>query len=526
MKKKLVVFSLVLLLSISFISAGWFEDIFWGEKNVQMSPSFASVQKQAQTQVVGIGKKVDGGSSLSLVENSCVQKCLNEKCSKIKRNILRKRCEKTMKNTCVKRCARAETNQTQINCIDSDGGLYFQEYGSCSDSIGTYYDACEGNILFEYYCRQNRCRGLTNPCADGCINGACVEETNQTNCTDSDGGKNYYVKGTTMSPAGPYEDYCLESMPPSDVVEEGPILVEHFCGEFGFGYEYHNCSCVDGACVSEEECFYYCWDADEGDHPAIFSGWSLSMQCFIDGEVTRGNGTFRAGGPDSFCENINGTNFVKELYCTADNSTLGLPVNYSFYECSDDCVDGRCVGEGECDYQIEEGETVSLDIGGYYYDVSISYISGNSVKLLINEELTGFLNEGESQSLSDGSKVYIENIFYRDVAGTVGSVQFCLTPPEEACSDTDVDERHFDGINYYSKGKVVDSLGNIYWDDCQGNILNEKYCAGGSLMNTTYNCLYDMMLCVDGECVAESQPTPPGNFGERIRNFFGNLFRR
>ena len=67
MKKELIVFSLVLLLSISLVSAGWFEDIFWGERNVQMSPS-SSIQSD---------------SGLSSKTINCMDKCFEDKCSRI-----------------------------------------------------------------------------------------------------------------------------------------------------------------------------------------------------------------------------------------------------------------------------------------------------------------------------------------------------------------------------------------------------------------------------------------------------------
>ncbi|MDD5135420.1 MAG: hypothetical protein PHP01_08430, partial [Phycisphaerae bacterium] len=65
-----------------------------------------------------------------------------------------------------------------------------------------------------------------------------------TTCTDSDGGKNYYVKGTTTdSKTGSFTDYCLEN---------GSVLYEAFCPTPTSirNYEFYTCpnGCENGAC--------------------------------------------------------------------------------------------------------------------------------------------------------------------------------------------------------------------------------------------------------------------------------------
>lgn len=64
------------------------------------------------------------------------------------------------------------------------------------------------------------------------------------NCTDSDGGKEYYIKGETRSPIGYWEDTCTSNY----------NLQEGTCIE-NLGVHSYECpfGCSDGACLTEEE---------------------------------------------------------------------------------------------------------------------------------------------------------------------------------------------------------------------------------------------------------------------------------
>jgi len=75
---------------------------------------------------------------------------------------------------------------------------------------------------------------------------------------------------------------------------------------------------------------------------------------------------------------------------------------------------------------VQEGETKSVTVGSKTYEVSISYISTTEVKLDVGGELTNSLAEGGTYKLSDGTYVGIKDILARDVAGTVGSVEFSI----------------------------------------------------------------------------------------------------
>ena len=102
----------------------------------------------------------------------------------------------------------------------------------------------------------------SEPCSLGqiCQNGACKEEPTTTACTDSDGGKNYYLKGTTygMSPYGPYVSPTGDYISSTDQCGGGPLsllasegqLTEYYCdGKYNKSTIFTCPSdCENGAC--------------------------------------------------------------------------------------------------------------------------------------------------------------------------------------------------------------------------------------------------------------------------------------
>ncbi|MCD6477937.1 MAG: discoidin domain-containing protein [Candidatus Aenigmarchaeota archaeon] len=73
-------------------------------------------------------------------------------------------------------------------------------------------------------------------------------------CTDSDGGKDYYTKGTvTDSVYGEYTDYCQDSN--GNPVYQSEMLTEYFCSLDRVTSEAYSCpnGCKDGACIKEED---------------------------------------------------------------------------------------------------------------------------------------------------------------------------------------------------------------------------------------------------------------------------------
>jgi hypothetical protein len=130
-----------------------------------------------------------------------------------------------------------------LKCTDSDGGLSYYEKGFVKYDGKTKTDSCNKNYLTEWYCK-------TFPfskrykCDNGCKDGACIKKT----CTDTDGGKNYVLKGTATGIDGNIQtDYCRK--------DNTYQLVEFWCNTNyqTLNNEIYYCpyGCVDGACIEK-----------------------------------------------------------------------------------------------------------------------------------------------------------------------------------------------------------------------------------------------------------------------------------
>ncbi len=201
-----------------------------------------------------------------------------------------------------------------LSCRDDDGGRSYYMKGSTYDKGGTkpFIDRClrdypEGNLsdkrVMEHWCGDDdRLKGEPYECPYGCKEGACIQETDK--CSDSDGGKDYYVKGFTydVSAVNPFTDSCQE---------DGITLTEHWCGDDDrLKGEPYECpyGCKDGACMAEPICEGCC-----GYNDCIPIGVRIENEfCDIDKQFKQQFG--------------------------AD-----IPCNNS-YECSSNlCVDDQCV---------------------------------------------------------------------------------------------------------------------------------------------------------------------------------------
>lgn len=168
-------------------------------------------------------------------------------------------------NTAVEDSANAENEITGSAvadtgaCSDTDGGkniavkgtmtgLFDDGYKSKSDYCTEDGGELDGKLL-EFYCTTDGKATVADvvECANGCENGACVEETEAQDqeCTDTDNGKDYNVKGATSTELGSFTDFCVSPQ----------LLVENYC-DYAYYPRYqgradtYNCTngCEEGAC--------------------------------------------------------------------------------------------------------------------------------------------------------------------------------------------------------------------------------------------------------------------------------------
>lgn len=147
-------------------------------------------------------------------------------------------------------------------CNDQDIDIYVKSTITFFDE--DYTDACIiGNLvhgdevhecfgrecrLKEYYCNNRILHRRQFECDYGCEDGACRRSARVENCTDSDGGIDYYIRGTVREQYAPglfseYTDVCFG---------EG-CLFEYYCANDsaeGIICPLSNgCSCEDGVCT-------------------------------------------------------------------------------------------------------------------------------------------------------------------------------------------------------------------------------------------------------------------------------------
>jgi len=162
----------------------------------------------------------------------------------------------SVNNNNVGQAAGDLTSQTDYWwCSDSDGGQNYQTKGVVigvdkSGDTDPKTDYCDSesipNGLMEAYCNGVYADYSLYDCPNGCKDGACIQITTPT-CFESDGGINYYVRGTIKG-----TDRQGDSNPGIDYCTYGPNLMEGFCDSGYANFILYDCpnGCFNGACIN------------------------------------------------------------------------------------------------------------------------------------------------------------------------------------------------------------------------------------------------------------------------------------
>jgi len=257
MKRGAVLFLCIcLVISISFVSAGLFDNLF-GKKtgsSVSLSSSCYEVEEKLGSY----------RSALDELEKKYPM-CLGEEikvddvCIKFKSDVsyyysviaeLEKQIEDCLSG------GTKDLTPYKPRCSDSDGGHDIYVQGTCEDSeeviiasIRTDYCQGSGGVL-EFYCGSElKCSQDYVSCGFGyeCINGACIVSNQTDNCTDTDGGLEYYVFGTIFHNGGYYSQDTCHS-------QDDSILNEWYCAGSIPAVQAYLCpgGCEEGVCLTNE----------------------------------------------------------------------------------------------------------------------------------------------------------------------------------------------------------------------------------------------------------------------------------
>ncbi|MCK5282956.1 MAG: hypothetical protein KAK00_06105 [Nanoarchaeota archaeon] len=177
-------------------------------------------------------------------------------------------------------------------------------------------------------------------------------DQNEAKCTDSDGGKKYYVKGNVTNivkgDETHYQDKCVTPCHHQDgtnfYAEKGGVfycynnfesdwcagencsIAESYCGqEWNFSIAHCPNGCEDGACIEEQE--ITCTDSDGG------------INYYVKGYLDNGLGeTF-----EDYCNCIlDYCDVVVDFYCDESSPTGAIQKHFT---CPNGCEDGACIEE-------------------------------------------------------------------------------------------------------------------------------------------------------------------------------------
>jgi hypothetical protein len=288
----------------------------------------------------------------------------------------------------------------------------------------------------------------TNPCSKSqtCVNGICLSgfcgdeicnswETCSTctedcggcsSCLDSDGGLNYYKKGTVQGDfsslgsnyvglTGEASDFCIQldkqgNYPWVNEQGNGNICAKYDvqkCGENCAIYETYclngkvhvavsNCpgKCVDGACIQTTPT---CSDSDGG------------INYYAKGNVTYMYG-YKSPIPndEAFVEDhCSNSTQLQEVYCLVD-SLSQINFGWRGTNCSNGCKDGACIGENKKNMQEYSDKEVFLISDKNWRDV---------LQLIPLTTWTGSETCNKGYGTSNNVCVYPTLIYHEEEAG-------------------------------------------------------------------------------------------------------------
>ncbi len=347
---------------------------------------------------------------------------------------------------------------TEINFISSNN-----RQNNIKIAYTRLEDMCFDNILIERSCSESGDHSISYECPIACSNGACVDEIEKDECTDTDGGKNYNVRGVAANNQDSVGESCI-SITNWDI---GYTVLESYCDSEGnVKQEEYECPvmCRNGACINEEKDFT-CEDSD-GSSP-------YDQDYNKRGTVKVYFGDELLGSESDTCVG----NSVVEKFC----STTGYSIVGVEKECPKGCKNGACITvcedtDGGVDY-YEKGEI--------YQDGEIIFeeTSQGDNNVDSNDEIIVLSSTQAKLRMQDGSWIDVELNGEYDLGFGFGKIT---------------------KVNFISTENRQNSIEIAYErleDFCFDNTLIERDCNQGGDKSISYNCEFG---CINGACLKEA----------------------
>ncbi|MFH1521192.1 MAG: hypothetical protein ABID61_06105 [Candidatus Micrarchaeota archaeon] len=386
------------------------------------------------------------------VTDFCVGDILTEKYCKSDKSIGSKN------YTCAYGCSDGECKPAPPTCTDSDGGLTYSVSGKTTLTGATpftQFDSCEeddGDIT-EWYCPTSSTRSsIVHHCPYGCTPNQNYCNPAPPTCTDSDGGQDILVQGTTSDSTGAAGiDSCVDS----DTVKEYYCTASKILSDVNLDCN-SKYGCLDGKCQP------LCSDSDDGSY-------------YEAGTVTFGSITHT----DS-CSSITTLNEWR-CYPNLFDGPISLLI-----ECLNGCTAGACNPAPFAPVCTDSDDTTPGTVNPSTYGTAGSTtLTGSPTEYDSCEEAAGEITEWYCPTSSTRSSTVYECQY-----GCTPNQNYCNSAPP-TCTDTD------GGKDYYEKGIATKGTTTLV-DKCEGEGLYEYFCQDNDLYEEgPVSCAYG---CTDGRC--------------------------
>jgi hypothetical protein len=427
-------------------------------------------------------------------------------------------CEPGEEYTCPQDCGMP------TECTDSDGGANPYLSGILTYDYMDYTDYCiDDAYILEYSCQSDP----SNPgyvtqkirCEFGCKEGACLKVPPPAEiCTDSDGGLNYYLKGSVSDKGDKFEDKCVTlttSTISYYVQKDGKnyiynnfdfdectgadcYVAEAYCSsgeEIAQQFDIFKCTdgCKDGACIKKYGC------SADYDCPQCACQGGVECNCpsyvCVSGECAKGceddSDCMELACPDGgfVHEQCDSGHCVQASKCPEKKCVIDSDCPQPNCACAGE-IGCNCIGaqsicvSGECERGCEANSECKANEFCYQPTMPICVTPiGNSI--------TGAVVSSDIECTQVMPKSYCR---------------------EKTCTDSD------SGLNYYLKGSIKYNQGMVADDSCTLVVNNVESpvssCSGANCNVREYSCedsnvvaqpFHCLNGCKDGACIEKNE---------------------